>query len=111
MKRRSTRQIQVGYASWCEQIQYQQICILLKSSTVLTAMQAYRRFSQCSKYPLHLRITEAGTLVSGAVKSSVDLGLLLSEGIGDTIRISLSAKLGEEIPVVYKLRRLLEVRE
>jgi (E)-4-hydroxy-3-methylbut-2-enyl-diphosphate synthase len=98
------------YISWCEALDYHEIDVSLKSSTVLTAVEAYRRFSQRSDYPLHLGITEAGTLVSGSVKSSVGLGLLLADGIGDTIRVSLSAEPEEEIPVAFEILRALELR-
>src|SRR5579884_2336471 len=95
------------YIGWCEELDYHEIDVSLKSSTVLTAVEAYRRFSQRSDYPLHLGITEAGTLVTGAIKSSVGLGLLLAEGIGDTIRVSLSAEPEEEIPVAFEILRSL----
>lgn len=98
------------YVGWCEEQDFHNLIISLKSSTVLTAVEAYHRFSQRSDYPLHLGITEAGTLVSGSVKSSVGLGLLLAEGIGDTIRVSLSAEPEEEIPVAYEILRSLELR-
>jgi (E)-4-hydroxy-3-methylbut-2-enyl-diphosphate synthase len=98
------------YIGWCEEIDFHEIVVSLKSSTVLTAVEAYRRFSQRSDYPLHLGITEAGTLVTGAIKSSVGLGLLLAEGIGDTIRVSLSAEPEEEIPVAFEILRSLELR-
>ncbi len=98
------------YISWCEALDYHEIDVSLKSSTVLTAIEAYRRFSQRSDYPIHLGITEAGTLVSGSVKSSVGLGILLAEGIGDTLRVSLSAEPEEEIPVAFEILRSLELR-
>ncbi len=98
------------YISWCEELDYHEIKVSLKSSAPLTAVEAYRRFSELSDYPLHLGITEAGTLVTGAVKSSVGLGLLLASGIGDTIRVSLSAEPEEEIPVAYEILRSLELR-
>jgi (E)-4-hydroxy-3-methylbut-2-enyl-diphosphate synthase len=98
------------YISWCEELDYHEIDVSLKSSTVLTAVEAYRLFSQRSDYPLHLGITEAGTLVTGAVKSSVGMGILLAEGIGDTIRVSLSAEPEEEIPVAFEILRSLELR-
>ena len=98
------------YVGWCEELDFHNLIIALKSSTVLTAVEAYRRFSQRSDYPLHLGITEAGTLVSGSVKSAVGLGLLLAEGIGDTIRVSLSAEPEEEVPVAYEILRSLELR-
>lgn len=98
------------YVSWCEAMDYSEIIVSLKSSTVLTAVEAYRKFSQRSDYPLHLGITEAGTLLGGSVKSAVGLGLLLAEGIGDTIRVSLSAEPEEEIPVAYDILKALELR-
>jgi (E)-4-hydroxy-3-methylbut-2-enyl-diphosphate synthase len=98
------------YISWCEAMDFHEIDVSLKSSSVLTAIAAYRLFSQRSDYPLHLGITEAGTLVSGSVKSAVGLGILLAEGIGDTIRVSLSAEPEEEIPVAYEILRSLELR-
>src|SRR5215472_14150318 len=98
------------YISWCEELDYREIKVSLKSSNPLTAVEAYSRFSARSDYPLHLGITEAGTVVTGAVKSSVGLGLLLAQGIGDTIRVSLSAEPEEEIPVAYEILRSLELR-
>src|SRR5690242_12306703 len=98
------------YIGWCEELDYHEIEVSLKSSSVLTAIEAYRRFSQRSNYPLHLGITEAGTLLTGSVKSAVGLGILLAEGIGDTIRVSLSAEPEEEIPVAYEILRSLELR-
>ncbi len=98
------------YISWCEELDYHEIAVSLKSSAVMTAIEAYQRFSQRSDYPLHLGITEAGTLVSGSVKSSVGLGILLAQGIGDTMRVSLSAEPEEEIPVAYEILRSLELR-
>lgn len=98
------------YISWCEELDFHEIVVSLKSSTVLTAVEAYRKFSERSDYPLHLGITEAGTLVSGSVKSAVGIGMLLSSGIGDTIRVSLSAEPEEEIPVAYEILKSLELR-
>ena len=98
------------YLSWCEELDFHEIKVSLKSSSPLTAVEAYRRFSERSDYPLHLGITEAGTLVTGAVKSAVGLGMLLSQGIGDTIRVSLSAEPEEEVPVAYEILRSLELR-
>ncbi|HTK10345.1 MAG TPA: flavodoxin-dependent (E)-4-hydroxy-3-methylbut-2-enyl-diphosphate synthase, partial [Ktedonobacteraceae bacterium] len=98
------------YIGWCEELDYHELDVSLKSSAVLTAVEAYRRFSERSDYPLHLGITEAGTLVTGAVKSSVGMGMLLASGIGDTIRVSLSAEPEEEIPVAFEILRSLELR-
>ena len=99
------------YAGWCEEEDYHEFKISLKSSNVLTAVEAYRRIAARCDYPLHLGITEAGTLVTGAVKSAVGLGLLLAEGIGDTIRVSLTAEPEEEIPVAYEILRSLDLRQ
>jgi (E)-4-hydroxy-3-methylbut-2-enyl-diphosphate synthase len=98
------------YIGWCEELDFHEIKVSLKSSTPLTAVEAYRRFSERSDYPIHLGITEAGTIVTGAVKSAVGLGLLLAQGIGDTLRVSLSAEPEEEIPVAYEILRSLELR-
>lgn len=98
------------YIGWCEELDFHEIKVSLKSSNPMTAVEAYRHFSERSDYPLHLGITEAGTVVTGAVKSAVGLGLLLAQGIGDTIRVSLSAEPEEEIPVAYEILRSLELR-
>jgi len=82
----------------------------LKSSDVFMAIEAYRTISPQIEQPLHLGITEAGGLRSGTVKSAAGLGLLLMEGIGDTIRISLAADPVEEIKVGFDLLRSLHLR-
>jgi (E)-4-hydroxy-3-methylbut-2-enyl-diphosphate synthase len=79
--------------------------VSLKSSDVLETIDAYRRFSQVSDWPLHLGVTEAGPLVSGLIRSSVGMGVLLEGGIGDTIRVSLSA---DPVQEVFAGRILLE---
>ncbi|MGO8951452.1 MAG: flavodoxin-dependent (E)-4-hydroxy-3-methylbut-2-enyl-diphosphate synthase [Ktedonobacterales bacterium] len=98
------------YCGWADDLGYTNYKVSLKSSNVLTAVEAYRRFAAASDVPLHLGITEAGTLVSGAVKSSIGFALLLADGIGDTIRVSLTAEPEEEIPVAYEILRSLELR-
>lgn len=85
--------------------------ISLKSSSVLTTVAAYRLMSEKCDYPLHIGVTEAGTLVRGAVKSSVGLGLLLAEGIGDTMRVSLTHDPVAEIGVCWEILRSLGLRE
>jgi (E)-4-hydroxy-3-methylbut-2-enyl-diphosphate synthase len=79
--------------------------VSLKSSDVLETLDAYRRFSAVSTWPLHLGVTEAGPLISGLIRSSVGIGALLAEGIGDTIRVSLSA---DPVQEVFAGRVLLE---
>ena len=73
------------------------IKVSLKSSDVLETVEAYRRFSRISDRPLHLGVTEAGTMFSGAIRSAAGIGILLEEGLGDTIRVSLSADPVKEI--------------
>src|SRR5258707_9741871 len=99
------------YCSWADDLGYTNYKVSLKSSNVLTAVEAYQRFSAASDVPLHLGITEAGTLVTGSVKSSVGFALLLAGGIGDTIRVSLTAEPEEEIPVAYEILRSLDLRQ
>lgn len=86
------------------------IKISLKASDVMRTVDAYRLLSQRVDYPLHIGITEAGTLVPGAVKSAVGIGLLLAEGIGDTLRVSLTAAPEREIRVAYTILRSLGLR-
>ena len=84
-----------------EDLDFDLIKVSLKSSDVLTTIEAYRSISEKIPYPLHLGVTEAGTLISGITKSAVGLGTLLSEGIGDTIRVSLTENPVEEINAGY----------
>ena len=100
-----------GHIRILEDLNYTAIKVSLKASDVLTTVAAYRLFSQKSDYPLHIGISEAGTLFSGTIKSSVGLGILLSEGIGDTMRVSLTADPVEEIRVAYEILKSLKVRQ
>jgi len=84
--------------------------ISVKSSDVFLSINAYRQLSKICDYPLHLGITEAGSLKSGSIKSSIGMGILLMEGIGDTIRVSLSANPVEEIKVGYEILKSLNLR-
>ena len=84
--------------------------ISVKSSDVFLATKAYRLLSSRCDYPLHLGITEAGGLTSGSIKSSLGIGMLLMEGIGDTIRVSLSANPTEEVKVGYEILKSLNLR-
>ncbi len=87
------------------------IKISIKSADVLTTINGYTRLSAVTDYPLHLGVTEAGGLIAGTVKSSVALGNLLSKGIGDTFRISLTRDPVEEVRVGFELLRSLKIRE
>jgi (E)-4-hydroxy-3-methylbut-2-enyl-diphosphate synthase len=91
------------HVSLLEKYDFKDIIISLKSSDVLKTIQAYNLASETFDYPLHLGITEAGSLHSGTIKSSVGLGILLYQGIGDTIRVSLSTDPIEEIKVAKSL--------
>ncbi|MFV0438237.1 MAG: flavodoxin-dependent (E)-4-hydroxy-3-methylbut-2-enyl-diphosphate synthase [Desulfopila sp.] len=94
-----------------EELGYDQMKISIKSSDVLTTISGYRHLSAQTDYPLHLGVTEAGGLIAGTVKSSVALGILLSQGIGDTLRISLTRDPVEEVRVGFELLRSLKIRE
>ncbi len=84
--------------------------ISVKASDVALTVAAYRALADACDYPLHLGITEAGGLRTGTVKSAVGLGLLLSQGIGDTLRVSLSAGVDEEVKVGYEILKSLGLR-
>ena len=84
--------------------------ISVKSSDVFLSVKAYRLLSEVCDYPLHLGITEAGSLIPGGVKSSIGIGMLLMEGIGDTIRVSLSADPVEEVKIGYEILKSLNIR-
>jgi (E)-4-hydroxy-3-methylbut-2-enyl-diphosphate synthase len=94
-----------------EQHGFELIKVSLKSSDVLDTIRAYRLLAAEVDYPLHLGITEAGTLVDGAIKSALGIGILLFEGIGDTIRVSLTRDPEDEIPVAYSILRALRLRQ
>lgn len=94
-----------------EDLDFDKIKVSLKSSDVLTTIEAYRLMAQKVEYPLHLGVTEAGTLKSGLIKSSVGLGTLLAEGIGDTIRVSLTENPVEEVFAGYEILKSLKLRQ
>lgn len=87
------------------------IKISIKSSSVRDTIDAYRLLSKKCDYPLHLGVTEAGTLLPGAIKSALGIGLLLSEGIGDTIRVSLTADTVQEVKAGYEILANLGLRK
>ena len=86
-----------------EKLDFYDIAISLKASSLDMCIEAYEKAANTFKYPLHLGITEAGTAFSGTIKSSIGLGVMLREGIGDTIRVSLSDDPTEEIPVCKEI--------
>ena len=84
--------------------------ISVKSSDVFLAIKSYEQLSKTCDYPLHLGITEAGGLLTGSIKSSIGIGQLLMQGIGDTIRVSLSADPIEEVKAGYEILKSLNIR-
>jgi (E)-4-hydroxy-3-methylbut-2-enyl-diphosphate synthase len=101
----------LGNVAALEKLGFTDIKISIKSSDTLTTIAGYRELSQRTDYPLHIGVTEAGGLIPGTVKSSVALGILLFEGIGDTFRISLTRDPVEEVRVGFELLRSLRIRE
>ena len=100
----------LSHVALLEKAGFHQIKISLKASDVMRTVDAYRILAQRVDYPLHVGITEAGTLLPGAVKSTLGIGLLLAEGIGDTIRVSLTARPEEEIRAALTILRSLGLR-
>jgi len=98
------------YVNFLENLDFFDFVISVKASSVLTTIEAYELLANKVDYPLHVGVTEAGTLVSGAVKSAMGIGALLREGIGDTIRVSLTADPVKEVEVGFKILRALNLR-
>lgn len=94
-----------------ENLDYDLIKISLKAFDIDTTVEAYRRMSKLVPYPLHLGITEAGTAKSGSIRSAIGMGILLYEGIGDTIRVSLSDDPEKEILTGFEILKSLELRK
>lgn len=94
-----------------EQLDFRDIAISVKFSDVPRMVAAYRQLSETTDYPLHLGVTESGTSWTGTIKSSVGIGTLLAEGIGDTVRVSLTTPdKTEEVRVAYEILKSLEIR-
>ena len=93
-----------------DRLNFSNFKVSLKASDVFMTVYAYRQLADQIEQPLHLGITEAGSLRSGAVKSAIGLGMLLSEGIGDTIRVSLAADPVEEVRVGFDILKSLRIR-
>ena len=94
-----------------EGLKFREIKVSLKASDVMKTVDAYRLFSEKFRYPVHIGISEAGPAFSGTVKSSVGLGILLSGGIGDTMRVSLTADPVEEVKVAREILKSLGLRQ
>ncbi|PKQ38688.1 MAG: 4-hydroxy-3-methylbut-2-en-1-yl diphosphate synthase [Actinobacteria bacterium HGW-Actinobacteria-1] len=99
--------------SFCEHIAgrgFEDLVVSAKASSVNATVDSYRLLANALPYPLHIGVTEAGTSLSGTVKSSVGLGILLAEGIGDTLRVSLTADPAEEVTVGWEILAALDIR-
>lgn len=107
----SLTEVALFYIKEFEKHKFKNIVISVKSSDVLETIRAYRELSRKTNYPLHLGVTEAGTEIIGSIKSAVALGTLLGEGIGDTIRVSLTGSSFEEVRVAYEILRNLGLRK
>ena len=100
----------LNHAAILEEYHFENIALSVKASSVPLCIEAYRLLSQKTDYPLHLGITEAGTVYGGTVKSAVGIGALLAQGIGDTIRVSLTGDPVEEIKCAKQILQALELR-
>ncbi len=101
----------LGHIKILEDLDFDMIKVSLKSSDVLTTIEAYRSIAEKIPYPLHLGVTEAGTMRGGLIKSSVGLGTLLAEGIGDTIRVSLTENPVEEVRAGIDILKSLGLKQ
>jgi (E)-4-hydroxy-3-methylbut-2-enyl-diphosphate synthase len=100
-----------GYVRLLEELDFRDIVISVKFSDVPQMVRAYRLLSEQVDYPLHLGVTESGTTWSGSIKSSVGIGTLLYDGVGDTLRVSLNtADKTDEVKVAYEILKSLEIR-
>ncbi|MDR1418307.1 MAG: flavodoxin-dependent (E)-4-hydroxy-3-methylbut-2-enyl-diphosphate synthase [Endomicrobium sp.] len=93
-----------------ENLDFEDIVVSLKASNIDTTVQAYKIFASKRNYPLHLGITEAGSLFGGSIKSCAGLGIMLNDDIGDTLRVSLTANPVEEVKVAYSLLQAMNLR-
>jgi (E)-4-hydroxy-3-methylbut-2-enyl-diphosphate synthase len=101
----------LGHVRMLEELGFHDIIVSLKTSSVPMTIESYRLMSSKADYPLHIGVTEAGTLYSGLVKSAAGLGCLLAEGIGDTLRISLTGDPAEEVRAGIELLKAMGLRK
>ncbi len=101
----------LGHIRILEELDFLNTVVSIKVSDVPTMIDAYRKFNEISDIPLHIGVTEAGTLMQGTIKSSIGIGALLSEGIGDTMRVSLTDDPIEEISTAYSIQKVLGLRK
>lgn len=101
----------LGHVRILEEENFKDIVISVKASKATNTIKAYQLLAEQTDYPLHVGVTEAGTLWSGSIKSAVGIGALLAQGIGDTIRVSLTGSPLEEVKVGYQILKALDLRE
>ena len=101
----------MGHVAILDELNFNNVVVSIKISDVPKMLCAYRKFNEISDIPLHIGVTESGTLKGGTVKSAVGIGSLLAEGIGDTMRVSLTANPVEEIYAAYDIQKVLGMRK
>ena len=101
----------MGHVAILDELNFNNMVVSIKISDVPKMLCAYRKFNEISDIPLHIGVTESGTLKGGTVKSAVGIGALLAEGIGDTMRVSLTANPVEEIYAAYDIQKVLGMRK
>ena len=101
----------MGHVAILDELNFNNVVESIKISDVPKMLCAYRKFNEISDIPLHIGVTESGTLKGGTVKSAVGIGALLAEGIGDTMRVSLTANPVEEIYAAYDIQKVLGMRK
>ena len=101
----------MGHVAILDELNFNNVVVSIKISDVPKMLGAYRKFNEISDIPLHIGVTESGTLKGGTVKSAVGIGALLAEGIGDTMRVSLTANPVEEIYAAYDIQKVLGMRK
>ena len=101
----------MGHVAILDELNFNNVVVSIKISDVPKMLCAYRKFNEISDIPLHIGVTESGTLKGGTVKSAVGIGELLAEGIGDTMRVSLTANPVEEIYAAYDIQKVLGMRK
>ena len=101
----------MGHVAILDELNFNNVVVSIKISDVPKMLCAYRKFNEISDIPLHIGVTESGTLKGGTIKSAVGIGALLAEGIGDTMRVSLTANPVEEIYAAYDIQKILGMRK
>jgi len=101
----------IVYCRWLEEFGLENLILSAKSNSVPVTLEAYRILAKVTDYPLHIGITEAGLATAGVIKSAVGLGILLSEGIGDCLRVSLTGPPEQEVRVGYEILKSLGLRK